>query len=461
MFGKFLISTGFLILTAGIASADIAVPDENSLFQGDTMVDTNKVISNAIVSNANKSGVSFSGSIQSITGYNMTAGFLKGTTNYDQNTWFPVTEANLLLDVRLTQGIKAFANVQATYIPVNSSAAQALTGQAASPTNTSTSNVTTLNLQELFLDANINNAVYFRAGKQVLQWGVGNYWSPSDLINIQKESFQALSGSYSQYIEGVYGLKAHIPFGTSANLYGFVNMNGVSEPQNLAFSGKAEFLINPVEISAAIWAKENYHPVYALDLTTRLFNWVDFKGEASFADSDTTPYYSTASNTAAGYGPATYNPYYISNQLVSKVAIGFTKTFDWELSDRISVTVEFYYKSDGYTQNYLTNSTFLNSIQESMFTTGQTAYTMSDFYAYNWLFTGSLNEFIDQNLTLSVTAVGNFVDYSYEVGSTLSWNPVYDFTINLSFFGYIGDVNTEYTVSENGLSAVLTGSIVF
>jgi len=188
---------------------------------------------------------------------------------------------------------------------------------------------------------------------------------------------------------------------------------------------------------------------------------VDFKGEASFADSDTTPYYSTASNTAAGYGPATYNPYYISNQLVSKVAIGFTKTFDWELSDRISVTVEFYYKSDGYTQNYLTNSTFLNSIQESMFTTGQTAYTMSDFYAYNWLFTGSLNEFIDQNLTLSVTAVGNFVDYSYEVGSTLSWNPVYDFTINLSFFGYIGDVNTEYTVSENGLSAVLTGSIVF
>jgi len=72
-------------------------------------------------------------------------------------------------------------------------------------------------------------------------------------------------------------------------------MNGVSEPQNLAFSGKAEFLINPVEISAAIWAKENYHPVYALDLTTRLFNWVDFKGEASFADSDTTPYYSTAS----------------------------------------------------------------------------------------------------------------------------------------------------------------------
>ena len=36
---------------------------------------------------------------------------------------------------------------------------------------------------------------------------------------------------------------------------------------------------NPVEISAAIWAKENYHPVYALDLTTRLFNWVDFRGK--------------------------------------------------------------------------------------------------------------------------------------------------------------------------------------
>jgi len=463
MIRKIILFLFLVLFIAGFSYPDINIPDESSLFQGETMVDTNKIISNALVSNANQKSVSLTGNIQSITGYNMTAGFLKGTTNADQNQWFPVTEGNLFLDIRLTQGVKAFANIQANYIPINSIAAEAFTGSATPSTNISTSNITTLNIQELFMDANINNAVYFRAGKQVLQWGVGNYWSPSDLINIQKESFVALSGAYSQYIEGVYGLKTHIPFGTSANLYGFINMNGANNPQDLAFAGKAEFLISPVEIAAAIWAKNDYHPVYALDLTTRLFNWVDFRGEASFADCDNLPIYSPSSNVTVGYGPysTTYLvPYSVSNQLVTKVAIGFVKTFDWELSDRISVTVEFYYKSDGYTQNYLTNSLFYNAIQEAELM-GQPAFTMSDFYAYNWLVSTSCNEFIDQNITFFLTAIGNFVDYSFLIGPTISWNPIYDFTLNLSLYGYIGAQYTEYTFNISGLTVLLTGSIVF
>ncbi len=457
MFYRIIISLICIFFTTGIIFPDISVPDENSLFQGETMVDTNKIISNALVSNANQKSVSLTGQLQSITGYSMTSGFLKGSTNADQNLWLPATQGNLFLDIRLTQGIKAFADIQAQYATtVNSLGAQSSSSGSGTPSIVSTaSNTTTLSLQELFLDANINNAIYFRAGKQALQWGVGNYWSPSDLINIQKQSFYAISG-YNQYIEGTYGLKALVPFGTSANLYGFVNMNGAKDPQDMAFAGKAEFLINPVEFAGAIWAKNNYHPVYALDVTTRLFNSIDFRGEASFADYDFNPQYSTTNNITYVYGQQYYVSNMITNQFVCKVSVGFTKTFDWDIPQRISITLEFYYKSDGYTQNYFTNQAYRQTIS-----TMPDAYTMSDYYAYNWALISSFAEFLDQNVTLSLNAIGNFVDYSFLIGPTISWNPVYDFTINFSVFGYIGDQNTEYTYNNNGMTVYLTGSIIF
>ncbi len=468
MFFRITVLSACLFFMYAMQHAQVNVPDENSLFQGNEMVESNKIISNALLSNQNRKSVELTGNIQSISAYGMSSKFLKGNTNTDVNQWIPAMQGNLLLDIRLTQGVKAFANVQASYTPSNPQYAQYLTGSSgsapASPgsanTNTST---TTLNIQELFMDANINNQVYFRAGKQVLQWGVGNFWSPSDLINVQKQSFYAISG-YSQYIEGSYGLKTHIPFGTSANLYGFINMNGATRPEDMAFAAKAEFLVNPVEFAFAIWAKDKFHPIYAFDLTTRLFNAVDFRGEASFADYDMTPRISNAVSTVnyIVYGQ-TINitgtnavPYSVSNQFVTKASVGFTRTFDWDIPDRISLTLELYYKSDGYTENLFKND---YDRQFLSFTPGY--YNTSDFYAYNWALITSFNEFIDQNVTLSLNMIGNFIDYSFILGPTVSWSPVYDFTISLSAFGYIGDVNTEYTFLGNGLTVFLTGSILF
>ena len=48
---------------------------------------------------------------------------------------------------------------------------------------------TTLLIKEVFVDFNLANTVYFRAGKQVLKWGTGYFWNPTDLINIEHRSF--------------------------------------------------------------------------------------------------------------------------------------------------------------------------------------------------------------------------------------------------------------------------------
>jgi hypothetical protein len=38
-------------------------------------------------------------------------------------------------------------------------------------------------IKEFFIDTNLRQKVYFRMGKQVLKWGQGYFWNPSDLLH--------------------------------------------------------------------------------------------------------------------------------------------------------------------------------------------------------------------------------------------------------------------------------------
>ncbi len=448
----FIISAVFL--TAAVLSAEDLNTDESSMFSGDTMVDTNKVINNTITSNVNQKSVSLTGNIQSIAIYGMTRKYLQGSTNSDLNQWTPAMQGNLFLDIRLTQGVKAFGNIQATYTPTGIPV-QHNFFSSTPPYNETLyeTNNTTLTLQEFFLDANINNAVYFRVGKQVLQWGTVNFWTPSDLINIQKQSFFTLN-AYNNYLEGSYGLKMHIPFGTAVNLYSFLNMTGITKLDDTAFAGKAEFLIDAFQFSGSIWAKKDFHPVYACEFYLRLFSMFDVTGEASFADYDMGQ---KLSNTFVTSNYAV--PYSVTNQFVTKVSLGITKTFDWELKDRISVTAQFYYKSDGYTENLLKNDS--DKLMFAFPYGGVSYFVQSDFYAYNWALLTSINEFLNPNLTLFLNAIGNFVDNSFALNPTIVWNPIYDFNISLFLYAYIGDDNTEYTFTGNALAVGMSASLLF
>ena len=125
---------------------------------------------------------------------------------------------NLFLDVRLKNDIKAMVNLEASYI--------------------GSSKTTLVNIREFFFDFNIRRKAYFRTGKQVLQWGRCYFWNPTDLLNVEKKSFIQKIG----YREGAYGIKAHIPFGTQYNIYGFIDTGNAQESRDAAVAGKFEFL---------------------------------------------------------------------------------------------------------------------------------------------------------------------------------------------------------------------------
>ena len=230
--------------------------NENELFSNpDTTVEKKNPVDPTINNLENKKSVGISGEILSVFPYAATRDYVLHN-DADNNTFNPYMYGNLLFDARLTGNYKGFANADLKYNPDTSK--------------------TDAYLRELFIDFNIEKSVYFRAGKQVLQWGRCYLWNPTDVINIQKPSFI----NKVEAREGTYGLKMSIPFGTSVNMYGFADMYGIDKAGDIGGAYKLEFLLGNTEMAFSVWGKKHYYPVYGYDFSTRVFGW-DILGEAS------------------------------------------------------------------------------------------------------------------------------------------------------------------------------------
>lgn len=430
--------------------------DENSLFGNDNIVGTNKITDNAISSNADKESLSITGRVRNDTSYTLSRKFITNwSTNAESNLFNTTMQGNLLVDVRLRQGIKAFANVEVGYYPFGQLVPHYYQLLEAPYTNTNTlllvdTNNTTLVLKEFFVDANINKMVFIRAGKQVLQWGTAYFWNPSDLINIQRKSFADMTA----YREGSSGVKITVPFGTVFNIYGYWDVTKITNVMDSALSGKLEFLIGATELSVSAWAKRGFYPVYAMDFTSRIWT-IDLRGEASISCGDNNT--RILSNIVTG--PFTN---YVTGQDTNwtpRISFGFTKSFDFlDVSDRISVTGELFWNGGGYYDPNILNDDFRKALIMNPFGNMYQPNYLSAYYIA--LFT-SYAQFFNPDLTFSYNLIMNMVDWSSIMTASLSWNPVYNFTVALNLTGYIGQTNTEYAVSGSALGIDLVTTLTF
>jgi hypothetical protein len=120
------------------------------------------------------------------------------------------------------------------------------------------------------------------------------------------------------------------------------------------------------------------------------------------------------------------------------------KTFDFmDVNDRIMVNTEFYYNYAGYDDNMFEELTYPFD-----FAGFATDYFESGNYGkyYGALFV-TINEFITDDMTLSVSGMGNFSDLSFIAMTGFDIVPVNNFTISFTVTGYLGSDNREYTLA--------------
>jgi hypothetical protein len=342
---------------------------------------------------------------------------------------------DFLVDARFPKSFRMYMDLNIDYLPTGEPVPLTFTETAPvqGTLNVLQTQTTLLDIKEIFIDFNFANTVYFRAGKQVLQWGTGYFWNPTDLLNVAHKSFTNLEA----LLDGVFGLRADVTFSRDIHLYTFINLNDVQDLTDVAYAARTEFLVDKVEFGLVGWYQYSKIPVFGADLTMPLFWELNMTGEASLSYGD----------NQQKLDPVTLNPYSVNNQFVPKVDIGLSRTFDaFNIQDRVSVMAEFFWNSDGYGQNMF-QALAGNTPALGVFYSG---YYHSGYYGqyYGALFI-SIGTFGLTNMTLTLDGLCNFSDMSAIALVGLSYAPVSNFTLQIQIGSYLGPNIGEYTVSVN------------
>ena len=345
----------------------------------------------------------------------------------------------MLFDARLKNGVKAFGNLEASYNPRLQQS--------------------TATLRELFVDFNIADRVYFRTGKQVLQWGRCYLWNPTDLVNVEKVPFVPKIGSR----EGAYGLKFHIPFGTKYNIYGFLDTGHAGTDRDLGGALKFELLTGRTEMAFSGWAKRDHSPVVGYDFSSRLGD-VDIAGEVSAAHRDNDLFIRSDNGVLETYRK--------DGEWPVKAAIDFGKGFRLgNFNDRLTVTTELFYNQDGYVKSPFrdnTGYTFSGPLSialpggtKALYLLGNGLYTPNYLARYYGAVFASISRFIITDLTLNTNYIHNFNDNSGALSAGVTYRNLNDFTVGFLVLTPLGPANAEYTFSGAKLFAQLTAGVSF
>jgi hypothetical protein len=390
-----------------------------------------------------KERVGLSGIMQGASSFTMTREYALGQRGIEDNALSNVMSGDFLVDVRLKKSFRAYLDLSLGYLANGVSVTHSFTNilttyqgvpVAALPPGASLllsePQTTLFGLKEMFVDFNAANTAYFRLGKQVLQWGRGYFWNPTDLINIERKSFMSMDALR----EGVFGLRSDVTFAREFHLYTFLDFNGIADISDTAFSARAEFLAGRTEFGFSGWFKKDRIPIYGVDLSTLLFWELNLTGEASFSWGDNRD----VMNSSGMASP-------LHDQLVSKVDIGLSRSFDaWDVLDRIMVNAEFFYNSSGYEEN------MFEKLPTPALATFFGNYYQAGYYGkyYGAVFV-SISQFGLHDMTLVLSGLCNFSDLSGIAMANLSYSPVNNFTLSLQVGSYLGADRREYTIAYN------------
>ncbi len=412
---------------------------EDDLFSDENSVEAVEEHQDENISQIMEESVGFAGELTGTFTYDAARDCLEGDADWGDNPYTALMEGDFLLDARWREGIKAFGDLWAGYTEQSTPS-----DEEESEQKTDDDKFDTV-LKELFADVNIKHRVYFRFGKQNLIWGRGYFWNPTDLINTERKDFQDMD----KRREGIFGLKTHIPFGTTVNIYGFIDMNDAEKSEDFAYAGKLEFLVlNDIEMAVSAWAKSTYRPVFGFDMSTYKLR-TQWRGEISLTQGGNQRYLEKQDNE--------YVEVDKNDDWIPRLTVGFTRNFDvGDFTDRFSVTGEFFYNHKGYEDDMLEDEEL-----RAQFISG--GYYLPNYYGkyYAAIFTSFARFLNNSDLTLTTNAIGNLSDSSCILQAGLDYQLTFNASLSTKLSGYLGEKNREYTFSGNALSAEVSLNLAF
>jgi len=280
---------------------------------------------------------------------------------------------------------------------------------------------------ELFSDFQIKDLIFFRAGKQTVQWGVGYFFSPADVLNLVSIDPEDPGAER----EGPIAVKTHFPF-AAHNAYLYLVAGDIDKPYEIAVAPKLELLLGNYELGIGAFYQIDLTPKGILTLTGPLRD-LDLFAEAMIQwGSD---------RTFVDFSPPP-DTYTVENELLFSGTAGFSYINpDWNLS----LIAQYFFNGQGYKETFSSTSPQVSS-----------ALLAGDITAADLLYPGrhylaasiGWYELLDSDFSLSLLYLANFSDRSGLITPTVTWEPIDHVSLSTGFRFSYGQSGDEYGPNE-------------
>ena len=316
---------------------------------------------------------------------------------------------------------------------------------------------------ELFSDISLDDRAFLRFGKSTVKWGVGYFWSPADVINL--EQINILDAGAQR--EGPIHIRLNIPVqGTQNNLYLYTILDESDvDFETTALAGKAEFLLGKYEFGLGGYYRQDTAERAMFTLTGPLGDF-DVFGEAMVSRGSAKTFItdiSTAGLISSSGVEDNREDFYFS------ASTGFMYSSQ---KDNFSVIGQYFYNGEGYSptdRDALVADAKLAMADPANFAQWpqlasslvNLAYGSGRHYAAVSL---SASELFADELSASLIVVANLSDGSGLVKPTATWKVADNFSLSLSPLFIFGPADGEYAFLAGGnpvtlsLGATLSGS---
>ena len=416
------------------AAQDSSPINEDDLFgSGEDVVEViaesaaGSAVDSLLVTEAVRIGGSFSGSATASWKWNDP--WSNGLTLSDSYGLEPELSALVFFDARPTEASRFYGSVKTAW-PFNES------------DNT--------RVFEMFSDFSQGDSLYFRFGKQTINWGVGYFFSPANIMNLD----QIDPADPTAQLEGPVALRALYPIpGTQHMLWGYAVFDSTTmKPEDTALAAKAEFVLSGWELGVGGYYKKD-DPLRGMVTAVGSVGQFSVFGEATLSRGSSKTWIAKVNGlTIEQVVPKTDNssPFF-------KGTAGFRYT---NSEANATVMGQYLYDGEGYTNSdrearIAEANYFINPGLETLYSMFLKGLILGSGRHYAAL-TFVKNEFIARDLSFSAFGMANLSDCSAYIKPGLSYAFFDGMSLSVSAAVALGFDSGEYVVLNDGRAVALS-----
>lgn len=368
-------------------------------------------------------------------------------------------KSTLFFDARPAEDFRVYGSAKAAWPFVNAAAVSAPGGGSV------VLSVPTVKVFELFSDFSYNDRLYFRFGKSTVKWGVGYFWSPADVVNLQP--IDILDPTAQR--EGPVNFRVQVPVpNTQNNVYAYAIIDeGSPSFETTALAARAEFLAGNWEIGCGAYYRHDTAERVMATVTGPVGNF-DIFGEAMLSRG-------SAKTFVTGIQPVPPYAISLSGRQDHRGEFYFSASAGFVLAsprDYFTAVGQYFFNGEGYGR--AKREELVSDAMAAIAGLGSGAEAAMMRQALAGLVYGSgmhyaavslaKDKFPTEKTSLSLVAIANLSDGSGFIRPSIAWEPIDRLKVSLSPTFFFGSAASEYYLLAGGsaasvsLSASLGGS---